>query len=70
MQFKFKDPAWKRTGYWVGGCGVALTLLMGFASIPFPQIRSSIYWKVAPCAIFAGLTLEGMEAIATWRKRA
>jgi hypothetical protein len=62
MQFQFKDPAHKRLGYWVAGGGVALTLLMGLAAIAAPQIRASIYWKVPPCSIFAGLILEAIES--------
>jgi hypothetical protein len=58
------EPAMTRLGYWVGGCGVALTITLGGLSFAIPQMRGSLLTKVPPCLILAGLALEGYEAIA------
>jgi hypothetical protein len=62
------DPAMRRLGYWVGGCGVALTIALGGLSFALPQMRGSLFTKIPPCLILAGLALEGYEAIAQSRK--
>jgi hypothetical protein len=62
------EPAMRRLGYWVGGCGVALTITLGGLSFAIPQMRGSLFTKVPPCLILAGLALEGYEAIAANRK--
>jgi hypothetical protein len=62
------DPAWKRTGYWLSGFGVVLTLLLGTGAIVSPQNPTTKFIKIPPCLILAGLALEGYEAIAANRK--
>jgi hypothetical protein len=64
------EPAMSRVGYWVGGAGVVLTMLMVFGSFAAPSIRTFKFWKVPPCLILAGLALEGYEAIAQSRRKA
>jgi hypothetical protein len=62
------EPAMRRLGYWVGGCGVALTIALGGLSFALPQMRGTLWTKIPPCLILAGLALEGYEAIAANRK--
>jgi hypothetical protein len=57
------DPAWRRSGYWIGGFGVVLTILMGIGAIANPQIRASRFLKIPPCLILAGLALEAGEVV-------
>jgi hypothetical protein len=67
MQFKFKDPAHKRLGYWLAGGGVVLTLAIGILSFGYPSIRRSPYWSIPPCLILAGLALEAGEVVMSRR---
>jgi hypothetical protein len=62
------EPAMRRLGYWVGGCGLALTIALGGLSFAVPQMRGTLWTKIPPCLILAGLALEGYEAIAQPRK--
>jgi hypothetical protein len=57
------DPAWSRVGYWVGGFGVVLTLLLGVGAIASPGNPTAKFIRIPPCLILAGLTLEAGEVV-------
>jgi len=62
------DPAWSRTGYWVGVFGGFLTVAMVLGSFFSPQIRASKFFKIPPCLILAGLALEVGEVLVVNRR--
>jgi hypothetical protein len=62
------EPAMRRIGYWIGACGAVLTISLCGLSFAVPQMQRTLWTRIPPCLILAGLALEGYETIAANRK--